>query len=420
MKLLNYTTKYLAGVFFLILIVWAGLLYYALLDEIYDSMDDGLENQKLLVLEKASNDKSVLGQNEFEDGYYTIKPIVDPGDRAYRDIYSDTTMFMQNEQDFEPVRLLTTVFKRDGKWYELRLITSMVEEDDLIEDLAFGLLWLYVGVLATILILNNLLLKKIWKPFYNLIKQLSGFRLDKPEQIKGDSKIEEFNALYESVNTMLNANIEAYAAQKQFIENASHELQTPMGIIRSRLELLLQKGDLSDSQLKEWKVIMDNVNRMGRLNRSLLLLAKIENRQFEEAQKITVNQTIDDILLNLQALFEHKEIEVDKIYANEVVVHANAELVYTLFNNLIKNAINHSDKEGHVKVMISGNIVTIENSGEAPLPVTEIFKRFYKSNAASQSTGLGLSIVKAIADRYHYEINYRFANRHIFEIVLIK
>ena len=164
MKLLNFATAWFAALLLLVLLVWAGLFYYNMLDEIYDSMDDGLENQKMLVLRQAALDPQVLQQKEFANGYYKVKELAWQQARKRPEVYLDTLMYMQNEKDFEPVRMLKTVFRHQNRYYELRVITSMVEEDDLISDLMYSLLWLYLGLLASILVLNNVLLRRIWRP----------------------------------------------------------------------------------------------------------------------------------------------------------------------------------------------------------------------------------------------------------------
>src|SRR5690606_19350802 len=151
---------------------------------------------------------------------YQIRKI--PADLAfsYRDTYRDTLMYMQVEEDYEPVRLLTTAFEHQGEYYELRVITSMVEEDDLIEDLLYSLLALFLGIIASMVILNNLLLKKIWQPFYQLLDRLRNFRLDDPKPFDAtDSKIEEFRLLDSSIQKLLEKNVQTFNDQKQFIEN---------------------------------------------------------------------------------------------------------------------------------------------------------------------------------------------------------
>src|SRR5690554_3940219 len=196
MKLLHYTSLWFLAALFLILLIWAGSFYFIMLDEIYDSIDDGLENQKSLIIQKASEDPSILGRLDFDESNYQIRKIPAALAVNYRDAYRDTLMYMQVEEDFEPVRLLSTAFEYKGEYYELSVITSMVEEDDLIEDLLYSLLVLFLGIIASMVILNNLLLKKIWQPFYQLLERLRNFRLDDPKLFHAtDSKIEEFRLL---------------------------------------------------------------------------------------------------------------------------------------------------------------------------------------------------------------------------------
>src|SRR5690606_12062699 len=146
-------------------------------------------------------------------------------------------MYMQNEKDYEPVRLLVTAFEHRGEYYELQVITSMVEEDDLIEDLLYSLLVLFLGLATSMVILNNFLLKKVWQPFYFLLDRLQNFRLDDPKPFPAtDSKIEEFRLLDGSLRKLLEKNIQTFNDQKQFIENAAHELQTPLAISLNKLE----------------------------------------------------------------------------------------------------------------------------------------------------------------------------------------
>ena len=200
MKVLNYTTTYFAVLLLLIISIWAALFYYAMLDEIYDSIDDGLDNQKGLIIQKVNTDTSILRKSSFEEGDYAITETNLQLAKDVRDVYVDTMMYMQNEQSFEPVRLLRTTFQHNGKYYQMQVVTSMVEEDDLTAKLFYALLWLYLGLVATILILNNFLLKRVWRPFYHLLNELKKFKLEKPAGLKVKStKIDEFRLLNETV-----------------------------------------------------------------------------------------------------------------------------------------------------------------------------------------------------------------------------
>jgi signal transduction histidine kinase len=418
MKLLNYTTAYFALILLLIISVWAGLFYYNMLDEIYDSMDDGLENQKLLVIEKAVLDSSVFNHQNFEDGYYRIKELKAKPKTLPADLYQDTLMFMQNELDFEPVRLLTSVFQHQGKYYELRLITSMVEEDDLIEDLLYSLLWLYLGLLASILILNNFLLKKIWQPFYRLLHRLRNFRLEDSIPISSEpTQILEFRLLNETVENLINTNIETYTSQKNFIENASHELQTPLAISLNKLELLAEGNNLKEKQLAQIGSVMQNLERLTRLNKSLLLLTKIENKQFAPAEEININLLVQKIITDFADQAAYQQINFSLEEKATCHLRLNPDLAQILLVNLIKNALIHNHKGGFVQVIINQDFISVGNSGsEKPLNEKKLFNRFQKENTSPGSTGLGLAIVKAIADLYHFRVNYTYQGQHIFKL----
>lgn len=417
MKLLNYTTRYFAIILFVLLSAWAVLFYFEMLDEIYDSMDDGLENQKMLVIRRAKEDTSILEKNEFGEGYYTIRKVEPKNIYNIKDNYRDTLMYMHNEEDFEPVRLLESVFQQNGEYYKLKVITSMVEEDDLIEDLLYSLLWLYLGLIISIIILNNIVLKKVWNPFYKLITELKNFNIEKDENIKvQDTSIEEFNLLNKQIQVLLQKSRDSFTGQKQFIENASHELQTPLAISINKLELYIENNDLSESELVQIAPVLNNLERLTRFNKSLLLLSKIENRQFLSEQKVSINSIIQDLVEDFSDFASHKEIELT-IDVNETIdFKMNKDLAIILFTNLIKNAIVHGKSEHLINIEIDKQEVKISNFSESgALKKEKLFTRFYKISNKN-SNGLGLAISKAIADEYDLELEYYFDEKHIFKV----
>jgi signal transduction histidine kinase len=419
MKLLNYTSSYFAILLLLAITLWAALFYINMLDEIYDSIDDSLENNKMLIMEKAASDPAVLQRTDFDEGNYAIHPIPQPEAENYQDVYLDTSMYMLNEEDYEPVRMLKTVFRQDGRFYELKVITSMVEEDDLMEDLFFALLWLYVGLIASILLLNNFLLKKVWSPFYHLLHVLKSFCLEQPEPfVPEKSRIEEFNTLNETVEKLLKSNMAAYQSQKQFIENASHELQTPVAISLNKLELLAEQANLSEEKLKLLSAAINNLERLTRLNKSLLLLSKIENRQFAEEETINLKLLCRSLVEDFADQAEFRGVELSLNEERDCIQKMNAGLAATLISNLIKNAIVHNHKGGKVDISLSSESLTVVNSGKRePLDENRLFARFYKGEASSETTGLGLSIVKAIADLYEFRMEYSYKDNHCIKII---
>src|SRR5690606_21829323 len=184
MKLLNHTSKYLAILLVPLISIWAFIFYYAMLDEIYDSLDDGLENQKILLLERLPTNPEILEHNDLDLWSHAITPISKKQYEQFEDRNSDTLMYMLNERDFEPVRVYETTLAYNDNYYKVKFITSMVEEDDLIQDLVVYLIVLYASLMIAIVILNNLMLKKIWKPFHSLMRQLRDFRIEKNHHIK--------------------------------------------------------------------------------------------------------------------------------------------------------------------------------------------------------------------------------------------
>lgn len=418
MKLLNYTTAFFAVILLIIIPVWAALFYYSMLDEIYDSMDDGLDNQKLLVIQKAQTDSSVFRRTTFEEGDYTIREVPPQQAGRLHDVYIDTLMYMKNEDDFEPVRMLQTVFAQNNRYYELKVITSMVEEDDLINQLLYSLLWLYLGLVASILVLNNVLLRRIWRPFDKVLKRLKTFRLEAPEPLPPtNTRIEEFKLLHHTVQKLLKANIAAYNSQKQFIENAAHELQTPLAICHNKLELFVENNPLSNEQLQQLAGIINNLERASRLNHSLLLLSRIENQQFEGAQQVNFNELTRQLLDDFaeQAAYKEVTLHLQEEGPCEAVMHP--DLAGVLLTNLVKNAIVHNHPHGLVQVMLHKGGLEVHNTGVAtPLDATKIFTRFYKEQASAASTGLGLSIVKAIAEYYGFQLSYAYRQKHIIAL----
>src|SRR5690606_29277891 len=219
MKLLNHTLLYLSASLIFILSIWAVVFYFSMMDEVYDSIDDGLENYKMLIIKETSQDSTLFQKRHFDERNYAIRPV--ERDFAVRatEAFKDTSMYMEYEEDYEIMRMLTTYFSgSDGRYYELRIITSMVEGDDLVADLLHALLWLYVAVIASAFIINNWVLRKIWRPFYQLQHELRDFKLGEDKTFNPpQTKVKEFEDMNNTVATLLRTNIAVFQQQKQFI-----------------------------------------------------------------------------------------------------------------------------------------------------------------------------------------------------------
>lgn len=419
MKLFNRSLIYLSLVFFFIIGIWSVIFYFNLKDEIRDSIDDGLDNNKILILQKVKSDSTLLLQNEFGGNNFKIQPVAKPKSYIGKDIYIDTLMYRQNEADLEPVRLLHSTFECKGIYYQLTVISSLVEEDDLIEDSFWSVVWLFLILITSIFIVNNVIIRKIWNPFYNILNRLKTYRLDQEEDpINVETKTKEFIQLQDASNLLIHYSKEAYISQKQFIENASHELQTPIAIIMDKLELLLESENLTEKDAKTIDQVINIADRLKKINNALLLLTKIENKQFPEQISVSINKITTELLSNYQDFIEFNNIDLKIETTSDLHVRINSSLAEVLISNLIKNSIFHNKKNGNISVKITEHEFIIFNSGKtSALDPKTIFNRFEKDQIQKQNMGLGLAVSKAICNSYGISITYLFLNNeHCFTI----
>jgi len=422
MKLLNKSLRYLLISLFFIIGIWSVIFYFRLLNEIKGSIDEGLENYKRQIVYLAQKDTNILRQHSFEEGFYAIKEIDSNYAFSFRDIYVDTLMYMQDNDDenmeLEPVRQLTTAFERNGKYYKLTIINSMVEEDDLVQDLIWEAVGLYIVLILSIAFINNFVLQKLWKPFYILLEKLKNFQLGKSEIPVVPTNVKEFEDLQIALKSLLINSNQTLEKQKEFIGNASHELQTPLAIAIHKLELILEKNKLDNEQAEQIAEILNIIERLTKLNKSLLLLTKIENNQFINNEDLILNDTFKQCLDEYEELLEYKNIQVELIENSELKLNIDPALAQIIASNLIKNAIVHNVKNGILKIEFKDQQLIVSNSGKkVALDGTKIFDRFQKSNQEQGGSGLGLAILKAICNIYGYQVSYNFKNElHNFEI----
>ncbi|WP_449374889.1 sensor histidine kinase [Bizionia saleffrena] len=402
--------------------VWAFVFYYAMLNEIYDSLDDGLENQKDILIGRLKTEPNIIEHRNVKKNNHVFTPINKKKHKHFKENFRDTLIYVQSEDELEAMRIYSSAIKHNNAYYKLDIITSMVEEDDLIESLITYLLGLYVILILSILILNNLLLKRLWKPFYHLIAQLQTFKIEDNTPITlPKSNIEEFKLLNTAVNTLLQKSTHSYSAQKQFIENAAHELQTPLAITINKLELFLENTPLNDKQLKDIGTALDNLGRLTRLNKSLLLLSKIENQQFVNVETIPFNTLTEKVIADFEDLANHKNMRLQIKASNDLNFKINQDLAVIMLTNLVKNALVHGKRNNTITITIQSHMWSIINYGTPhQLDQNLLFTRFKKTTTNTKSTGLGLSIAKAIATKYAIELNYDYNDAHIFKLTFPK
>jgi signal transduction histidine kinase len=416
-SLKNYTLKYLATALLLLIAGWAALFYAVILEELYDNTDDGLKNLKIQIIRKAYVDDEILKVREFDFKQFRIFR-TDPARCSHKNTFRNELFYMEYDEEMEPYRVLETCFiGPDGQHLRLEIRTSTMEEDDFRENLMWALITLYVLLVITIVIINQIVLRKVWKPFYKTLNNLEKYEFGKGSKKKiRPTKIHEFQVLNQKIDAMIDRNEEAFRQQKQFIENASHELQTPLAIAINKLDLVIENNELTEDVAREISGAKLGLLRLSRLNKSLLMLSRIDNNQFPDRESVDLNSVIRTVIDEFSDMADYKELEIDIEQSGVFTASIHPDLAFVLVSNLISNAIKYCPAGGQISIKTSDAEIVVGNTSHAkPLDPNLIFNRFYKSDQDSSSTGLGLSIVKTIVDqlsnlivKYHHTDGMHF------------
>uniref|UniRef100_UPI0032170912 sensor histidine kinase n=1 Tax=uncultured Draconibacterium sp. TaxID=1573823 RepID=UPI0032170912 len=325
--------------------------------------------------------------------------------------YSDTLIFDTETNRYIAYRQLQFVTEINQQKFLVKIYKSHAETDNLIVRIILLMTILVVALIFGLLILNRHMSQKTWTAFYYTINKIRNYDLNSHEDFKlKESDIKEFNDLNSVLISMTNRIKDDYYNLKEYTENASHELQTPIAVIISKMELLLQSDYLKEKELKTISDAYEACTKLSRLTNTLLLLSKIGNRQFPEVEEIDFKKIIDSQLHDLEDVINNKKITIDGPDKSHLI-KMNPYLADILISNLIKNAIRHNHKNGTIKFSISQDQLIVANTGEETKgDPDKLFKRFYKSSASDKSVGLGLAIVQKICEVSGFEANYLFKN----------
>lgn len=418
-SLKNYTLRYLVVAILAIIGVWAAAFYLVVIEEVHDNIDDGLKDSRQRIIREARSDPEVLNTKEFGIAQFKITGLPEGHYDTKTHIYN-SEVYLPKQDDQVSARVLQTIFKNGHQYYQLEIYTSTVEEDDLLEDLLLALATLYIALVVSIVVLNHFILRKAWKPFYKILDKLRQYKLGSSGRFdRSGPQIIEFDNLEATLDAMVQRNESIYSRQKQFIENASHELQTPLAIAANKLELLMENGQLTEEQIGKIEEVNNTLHRLKRINKSLLIISKIENQQFQKTEPIDFNLILTRLLEEYSSLIQFKEIQVRVHEQGVFLLHMNRDLATVLISNLLKNAIVHSREHQLVEIFITPASFLIKNEGDAPLDTKLIFERFHKGEQSAHSTGLGLAIARSICSLYRQiTLRYYFKEGHCFEVQL--
>ncbi|MBX3101646.1 MAG: HAMP domain-containing histidine kinase [Bacteroidetes bacterium] len=424
-KLLSKSLKPLT--LYALLVLMASIpAYYYLVDSIWQRELD--EHNQIIAYRTAQGLNRLHLSNEALSESIQLWNTIQPGTNLRRLTGtlsrpdSTYTVLRQNpyteQKDIDRFRGLSRIIQIHGSSYELIIETNIEETEETVAAIAIVTFFFFLVMVIGFLLLNKRLSARLWKPFRSTLARLKTFRLSSQSPIEFEqSDTLEFEELNDALSKLIAQNISVYASQKEFTENAAHELQTPLAIIKNKLDLLLQQEPLTDRQYRIIEEANRALTRITRINKNLLLLAKIENHQFDDREAINVRLLIEHCIEQLKEHFDHKKIPI-QTELTDITIEGNKILFEVLLNNLLLNAVRHNREYGNVRITLHPSGIIFANSGSSALDGITLFKRFGKLTGPNSGSGLGLAIVKEICNRHGWQVSYRFeGNLHTFSVV---
>lgn len=416
-KLLHKTLRAYILYSLLILLIAAPVFYYATQKLYLQEADDTLLLHKKEFIEYIAPGMYVTEIAEWNKFNRNIK--IGPIGNLLNDTIYTTTYYDTLDAELEPYRELKAPVTIQDRTYAYIGRINLIETQDLVKSIGFLFLVTISILLIGLFFITKKLSLNLWKPFYKTLDQIESFEIDKTKQpVFPNTGIEEFNRLNTSIEKLIEKNTAIYKTQREFIENAAHELQTPLAVFQAQIDTLIQRPDISREQSEILASLNENVSRLNRLNKNLLLLSKMENDIYGDKQTVSLSHCIQKNIdfFTEQAKAKHLSIKIDP--AEDAEIKSNPVLADVLISNLFLNSIKHNLPGGQISISINRNRFTFSNSGQPnPLHNEFIFNRFSKTNPSEDGTGLGLSIIKKITDINGWKVSYNYAsNLHAFTI----
>jgi signal transduction histidine kinase len=413
-KLINQPIKVLSLYAALLFAVSWPICFY-LIDSIWL---DELDERNEIVLERVesklrSSNKEWLSISLWVKQLKTVQPgIVIHKTKHFHNqkkhFFSETRDELIGEEwEEERYRCLETQLVVNQNIYFVHLEQSIEETEDTLQ--ALGLLFgaFFVVLVIGFIYLNQRISKKLWSPFYDSLEKMDDFQLTSGQvpQFKY-TNLKEFAQLNGQLTSLMKRSQKQYQQQKVFIENTSHELQTPLSIVQSKLEILQQNKGITSEQSKSIEQIENALKKVNHINKNLLFLAKIENQQFNLSTEVDIKPVLLQMIEQIEAIAVRKKLSI-KLEIQKKTVVSDSSLMESIISNLLSNALRHTPEDGEISIELNERQLIIKNTGEQALPTDQLFQRF---NANSKTSGLGLAIVAEIVQQHGWALTYSFEN----------
>jgi signal transduction histidine kinase len=409
-KLLSKTHLYYHITALFVVLAGTGIFFVMLEKIVHDETNEQLSQEQKQVLALLHESSKVPEHFVAIGDRVDISSVTSP--LTLKPRFGDTTLYSSEEKEELPYRKLTFAYQQGDSWYRITISRALFESDDLLTTIVKAMLIIMLVLLIAILLINRWISKRMWAPFYLILEKLKQLNLTGGSAFTPDpSGIDEFDALNTSIEKMSEKMVRDYVNLKSFSENASHEIQTPLAIITSKLELLIQSKGLDEQQSKLISDAYEGATRLSKLNQALILLTRIGNEQFPETKTIHLGELLVSKLGQFEDLISHKKIAVTTQLKEAPVWNMNPVLADILVSNILGNAIRHNLPGGKLDIQTATESIRISNTGQhLQTEPGELFQRFRKGNASGESLGLGLAIVKQICESYSISIAYTYSD----------
>ena len=405
--------------------LWGWLSYRTMERKIHADTDMILKDYASdIIMRKLSGQELPDRFNGAYNTYYIKEVSPEYAEANQAVVYEDAEAFLRSQEDFASSRVRKQVFvDKDGRHYEIAVSLPTFEQETLVEHVLVWTVVLFVVLLVAMLVISVLVLNYNMRPFEALLRWMDEYVPGEPgKPVPSDTDVLEFRKLASVAQQTVERFERQYEERKLFIGNVSHELQTPLAACSNRLELILDRQDLDEETAEELVKLHRSLQHLIRLNRTLLLLTKIENGQFPEVADVDLGRMLSESMQMYDEMYSYKEVTSSFSSTGDLTVSMNEQMASVLVGNLVKNAYVHSPHGGGIKVEVRPDGFTVSNPGTQGLDGSRLFRRFYQPSGRKEgSTGLGLALAYSVCERNGMALAYEYAGgRHQFAVKLKK
>lgn len=406
MKLITKSSLTFISASVLFFLVGSIIMYFSVRTIFSSNLNDILLDKKT-ILEKQIEPDNV--ERFYSNDVFVIKI------NSYIPSSFSDTVLIENRK-YVLYRKIDFSYFNSGQYYKISVLEPQEKTDILVSKIVIMNVGLAFIFFLIVFFVNRHSVKNTLKIFYRTISKLEQFNLNNNDELHLDSaQLFEIKKMNSVIQKMADTIRKDFELQKEYTENVSHELQTPLAVINSKVDELMQSDNLTKQQMEQLAILMETTNRLSKITQALIFLTKIDNRFYTKGSTFSVNQLLKEQLDLFEDSIHQKKINVTLNLLDTTHVYMDQYLAETMINNLLINAILHNNDSKEINISIENNCFTISNSGdELTFPSDKIFDRFRRSETNKKSLGIGLSVVKSICELYDFRLHYNHNGMHHF------